>query len=82
MGVAYQSVQWNRQKRRYDLALAGGKTEVLTAPGRGVGSTYLALCLHRVYDAFLPDPLLTTIHANKAFQNMVQGGADRAELDA
>ena len=24
MGVAYQSVQWNRQKRRYDLALAGG----------------------------------------------------------
>ncbi|MEO1699232.1 MAG: Rieske 2Fe-2S domain-containing protein [Planctomycetota bacterium] len=24
MGHAYQAVQWNRQKRRYDLALAGG----------------------------------------------------------
>lgn len=31
MGVEYVSVQWNRQKRCYDLALAGGVAAFLTA---------------------------------------------------
>jgi len=56
----------------HDLALTGGKAEILQDRRRGVGKIHLAIYLHKFKNAFLPHPLWTPIQATKDFQIKAQ----------